>query len=136
MSKLKGGCMCGDIQYDVDGDSSVTGICHCPDCKRQTGSAFSTIVGVGADQIVVEGTPRIYETKGLSGEGVLRHFCGNCGSPLYSVVNSMPGVAFIKAGTLDDTSWLVPTIEFFCDNADHWTTQDVQRQKFGLMPPG
>ena len=98
MSKLKGGCMCGDIQYDVEGDSSVTGICHCPDCKRQTGSAFSTIVGVGADQIVVEGTPRIYETKGLSGEGVLRHFCGNCGSPLYSVVNSMPGVAFIKTG--------------------------------------
>ncbi|MBT7561804.1 MAG: GFA family protein [Proteobacteria bacterium] len=128
--------MCGDIQYDVEGDSSVTGICHCPDCKRQTGSAFSTIVGVGADQIVVEGTPRIYKTKGISGEGVLRHFCGNCGSPLYSVVNSMPGVAFIKAGTLDDTSWLVPTIEFFCDNADIWTTQDVQRQKFGLMPPG
>ena len=136
MSKLKGGCMCGDIKYDVEGDSSMTGICHCPDCKRQTGSAFSTIVGVGVDQIVVEGTPRIYETKGLSGEGVLRHFCGNCGSPLYSVVNSMPGVAFIKAGTLDDTSWLVPTIEFFCDNADTWTTQDVQRQKFGLMPPG
>ena len=136
MSKLKGGCMCGDVKYDVEGDSSMTGICHCPDCKRQTGSAFSTIVGVGVDQIVVEGTPRIYETKGLSGEGVLRHFCGNCGSPLYSVVNSMPGVAFIKAGTLDDTSWLVPTIEFFCDNADTWTTQDVQRQKFGLMPPG
>jgi len=47
----------------------------------------------------------------------------------------MPGVLFIKAGTLDDTSWLNPELEFFCNSAQAWVGSDEQRRKLpGNLP--
>jgi len=134
MSKLQGGCMCGDITYDCAEEPAVTAVCHCLDCQKQTGTAFSVIIGISSDSLVVEGTPNVYETMGQSGQPVERHFCGNCGSPLYSIVHSMPGTAFLKAGTLDDTSWVEPSVEFFCEDAQEWIEQDDNRSKFAAMP--
>ena len=126
--------MCGDVQYDSTEEPAVTGVCHCPDCQKQTGTAFSVIVGLSSDSLIVEGATTVYETMGQSGQPVERHFCGNCGSPLYSVVHSMPGTTFLKAGTLDDTSWLEPAVEFFCETSQAWLEQDDERTKFPLMP--
>jgi hypothetical protein len=46
----------------------------------------------------------------------------------------MPDLVFIKAGTLDDTSTLAPTMEIFCSSAQPWTTRAVQTQKFARAP--
>ena len=45
----------------------------------------------------------------------------------------MPGVAFIKAGTLDDTSWLDPKVHVYCDSAERWTPIPEGSQKFGFQ---
>jgi hypothetical protein len=134
MSKLQGGCACGDIRFDCADEPNVTAVCHCPDCQKLCGTAFSIVVGINSDSLVVEGEPNVFETIGQSGQAVERNFCGKCGSPLYSVVHSMPGTTFLKAGTLDDTSWLDPTIEFFCETAQPWLKKDDKRVKFPLMP--
>lgn len=112
--------MCGQISYQSDADPAMTAVCHCPDCQKQTGTSFSIIVGIPLDQLELSGDPSVYTTRGESGAGVHRRFCSQCGSPVYSVADVMAGVAFIKAGTLDDTSWLKPTVEFFCDTAQPW----------------
>ena len=46
----------------------------------------------------------------------------------------MPGVAFIKAGTLDDTSWLDPKMHMYCDSAERWTPIPEGSQKFAKTP--
>jgi hypothetical protein len=51
---------------------------------------------------------KTYHDTGESGQPVLRQFCDECGSPVISDVAVMPDILFIKAGTLDDTSWLSP----------------------------
>src|ERR1700719_307137 len=33
---------------------------------------------------------------------------------------ALPGTTIIPAGTLDDTSWLKPTMEIYCDDAQSW----------------
>ena len=35
-------------------------------------------------------------------------------------IDAMPGLAFVKAGTLNDTSWLKPTVEVWCRSAQPW----------------
>ena len=118
--KLKGGCLCGSITYEVDGDPMMTAICHCKDCQKQTGTTFSLVIGVSPDKVKVDGKPAIYTTMGETGTEVFRHFCGSCGSPILSDATGSFGVYFIKAGTLEDTSFLKPELEIFCDEAQNW----------------
>ena len=39
-----------------------------------------------------------------------------------------PDLAFIKAGTLDDTSWLEPEMEIWCESAQKWVTFDEENR--------
>ena len=47
----------------------------------------------------------------------------------------MPTLEFIKAGTLDDTSWLQPTMEIWCETAQPWLAADPARQRLPRNPP-
>ena len=66
----------------------------------------------------------IYDDIGDTGGRVYRDFCGNCGSSVLSLVESMSGLAFIKAGTINDTSWINPTLHIWCDSAQPRVTID------------
>jgi len=52
---LDGRCLCGRLTYHCDGEPLVTVVCHCKDCQRQTGSAFSIFVVVPRATLHVEG---------------------------------------------------------------------------------
>lgn len=121
---IEGRCLCGSISYVGDADPILTGVCHCRDCQRQTGTAASVVVAVPAGSLQIRGdTLTSVATVGEEhGTNTNRHFCGACGSPIVSRVDAMPDIEFIKAGTLDDASWLAPTIEFYCRSAQPWET--------------
>ena len=121
---LTGRCLCGSIQYEIDSEPTMTGICHCKNCQRQAGSAFSTLAGVPrAEFRFTSGAPKLYadgDTK--TGNTVERWFCDTCGSPIYSGVESAPDTWFLKAGTLDDTSNWTPRFQTWCDSKQDWIT--------------
>jgi hypothetical protein len=94
--------------------------CHCKNCQRQSGSAFSTIIGVPEGALVIEGEFKTYDDQGESGEAVLRDFCPNCGSPLFSRVAVAPGLVFIKVGTLDNTDAFSPAMHLWTKSKQHW----------------
>lgn len=127
--------MCGRIRYDSQAEPMMTAVCHCPDCQRQTGTAFSIVVGLPADALEVEGEMAVYSTTGVSGAEVHRHFCPACGSPIFSQPDAMPGLVFLKAGTLDDRDWLEPGLEMFCDTAQPWVRLDGDRERVAQNPP-
>ena len=54
----------------------------------------------------MQGTLKTFNDRGDSGKTVYQRFCPECGSPILSEADALPGVAIIKAGTLDDASWL------------------------------
>ena len=56
MSKaLTGGCLCGAVTYACEAAPLATAICHCEDCQRQTGTAFSVLVAVPAEALRIDG---------------------------------------------------------------------------------
>ncbi|HAU21461.1 MAG TPA: aldehyde-activating protein [Erythrobacter sp.] len=116
-----GGCLCGAVRYELGAEPGMPMICHCKNCQRQAGTAFSTIVGVPESAIKVTGTVKSYQDKGdLTGKSVRREFCGECGSPLFSHVKVAPGMVWIKAGTLDDTSDFVPAVQIWGKSKQCW----------------
>ena len=135
MAKLDGHCLCGQIVYTADAEPVMTAVCHCADCQRQTGTTFSPVVAVPRSQLHIEGTPMVFQTMGDDrGEPAYRHFCGHCGSPIMSVLADMDELAWIKAGTLDDKSWLNPTLEVWTDSAQPWLQAPAERQTFPRSP--
>jgi hypothetical protein len=132
--KIEGGCLCGKVHYSADAEPILVGVCHCKNCQKQAGTAFSIVVAIPKAGLAVQGAPKTFDDRGGSGKAVYRRFCSDCGSPILSEAEIMPDVAFIKAGTLDDTSWLKPTMEIFCDNAQPWVKLEGGMQRFPGMP--
>ena len=108
MREMTGGCLCGQVRYSANADPAIVAVCHCKNCQKQTGTAFSVLVGVPKSAISIQGNLKTFHDTGDSGQPVDRNFCPECGSPIISDVAVMPDLRFIKAGTLDDTSWLEP----------------------------
>jgi hypothetical protein len=134
MAELTGGCLCGHVRYSANTDPIFVGVCHCTHCQRQTGTAFSVLVGVPKPAMSIQGQFKTFHDTGDSGQSVQRNFCPECGSPIFTDAAVMPGVAFIKAGTLDDTSWLDPKMHMYCDTAERWTSTPEGSQKFAKTP--
>jgi hypothetical protein len=126
MGQLDGHCLCGNVRYRCDGEPMVTLLCHCTDCQRQTGTAFSIVVGVDREALEIEGDSlSSFTTIGEdTKEPVVRQFCSSCGSPIVSLPEATPDLAFIKAGTLDDRSWLEPEMELWRRSAHPYVTFD------------
>ena len=119
---ITGRCLCGAVSYSIDAEPMAQAACHCTDCQRQTGSPFSVIVAVPRDALKVEGdTIATYATTGEDhGQPTERSFCSACGAPVFSIAAVMPDMAFVKAGSLDDASWLEPNVEVWTSSAQPW----------------
>jgi len=137
MPKIKGSCLCGSVQYESNAEPMMIATCHCTHCQKQSGSAFSVNIGVPKESVSVTGESlREFEDKGTaSGVPMLRKFCAACGSPILSEVLAAGGLNFIKAGTLDDSSWVVPGVEIWCDSRVGWGVAQTETPKMPGNPP-
>ena len=133
---LTGRCLCGGVTYTVDADPIVQAVCHCTECQRQTSSPFSVVVGVPKAALHVEGdTLASFKTVSEAGGGETdRHFCSACGSPLFSLSPGTPDVAWLKAGSLDDSSWVEPAVEVWTRSAQPWTPRSDLAASFETVP--
>ncbi|MFM5886206.1 MAG: GFA family protein [Novosphingobium sp.] len=117
-----GGCLCGAVRYTVAWPPQALVVCHCSDCQKQAGSAFS-VVGVSARQdIAVQGSLTTFTHPGSSGQAVARKFCGRCGSPVLTDTPAAEaqGIVFFKAGTLDQTADLSPGLHYWTRSKQDW----------------
>ncbi len=118
---VTGQCLCGAIKYEMPNPPAMTGVCHCKNCQRQAGSAFSTLAAVLKTDFNMTGTPKLYvDADTNSGSSVERYFCDQCGSPIYSALPSQPDSIFLKTGTMDDTSGFTPQFHAWCSTKQNW----------------
>lgn len=106
MRELHGRCFCGAVEYSVPDDFEYAGFCHCSECRRFSGSAFSAIGGIPlATFRVVKGEESIGDY--VKSENTILGFCRVCGSSLYAQ-KPLRGKIHLRLGTLDETPSLKP----------------------------
>lgn len=118
MTRFTGGCLCGDIRYEADGEIVRMARCHCNDCRRGTGASFATNVFVPVDALkITQGEPKTFQHPTDSGGTMTRKFCPRCGSPLFGQSSNSPNTWSIRAGSIDDAGFVRPTIEVYTSRA-------------------
>jgi hypothetical protein len=134
-----GGCQCGALRYEILGAPILTYTCHCTDCQRLTSSAFSIGVVVPDSAFrLTAGEPRLVQRTADSGRVGTRWLCPECGSWICG--SPRPGTAsaelhrLVRAGTLDDTSWLRPSTHFWTRSKQPWVVLPEGSQTFETQP--
>ncbi len=130
-----GRCLCGDFTYTLDRDQVISAHhCHCKDCQRMTGSGKATIVLAPLSALETSGELNSFTVTGTDGAHVTRSFCPRCGSQVLSHVEEMPEVRLVKAGTLDDASWVTVDSSFWSCSANPWSPVDESHPVFEKNP--
>jgi len=128
----EGGCLCGDVRFRIAGTPVSTTICHCTNCQRNTGSAFSVnVIFYKPEEYTILGTPAIYDDVGDTGNVVRRVFCGKCGTPIESrSVFSASEYTVIKSGSFDDPTVFAPDSEVYCVTAMPWWLNGIDVPRY------
>ena len=130
-----GGCLCGAIRYSIEAKLAELLSCHCTDCQRASGAHGAVVAFVRRENFaLLQGTPKRYAKKADSGRTLIRYFCGECGSSLYSHRETMPEVIGVRAGTLDDSGSLRITAHIWTKSAPPWSYIDPAAQQVAGQP--
>jgi hypothetical protein len=134
---LTGGCLCGAVRYECTAEPLFTGNCHCRDCQRATGGAYTPALAVSAHSLKITGDVKYYESRADSGNTFSRGFCPACGGRVFGKTSGFPQFVLITAGSLDDPSRFKPAMDFFTSSAQPWDHMDPNLPKFPKQPqPG
>jgi hypothetical protein len=122
-----GGCLCSAIRFRVSGEPAFSSICHCATCRRA--NAAPTVAWLTFDRSQVEilsGTLRAYR----SSQGVIRQFCGTCGSQItYENIDS-PTTIDITTASLDNPNLFPPTLEVWTEHRVSWESAHETRTHY------
>lgn len=121
---IEGGCRCGAVRYRLEvAEMPPVYCCHCHYCQTWSGSAFSQQAVVGEGQIVVtQGSPDVFDRANENGAISTQSVCGLCHSRLWNTNSARPGLAVVRAGTLDASDTLVPRAHIWIKRKQPWIT--------------
>ncbi len=115
---VTGGCMCGDVRFEVTGPATSACHCHCRDCQQHSGAPYVTWATFPLESFhVTEGALTEY----ASSQGATRAHCARCGTSIVYRNVKWPTDIDITAASLDDPAAITPTEHIFMDDAPPWT---------------
>lgn len=115
-----GSCQCGEIQYTLDGDPLMTYACHCKDCQKRTGSAFSMGTIYALSGLSLSGSLSEWRRTSDDGNSNTRYSCSKCGNVIYGVSSNSPDLIKLQPGTLDETGDLLVDAHIWTRSAQRW----------------
>lgn len=128
-----GGCHCGAVRYQVEGEAINHTLCHCTDCRRSSGAPMVGWAMYPIDAVkVTKGTPKVY----ASSEQGRRHFCPDCGTGLfYTNVEMLPGLIDVQSATSDDPNSVPAQAHIQVADRIGWMERAHELPVFERYPP-
>lgn len=122
-------CYCGAVEVGFDLPPRGTIHCHCGQCRRLSGAAFTTWVSMPAPAVLRVGADAIGTFSPTI--DTVRHFCRVCGSHLYTTDGRYAGIVGVPAGAVIGPMELVPTGHYFVDDKASWCVISDALTQFG-----
>jgi hypothetical protein len=135
MTRYTGGCLCGNVRYEISAEPLVAIQCQCRDCQKRSGGGHASFLAFPKAAVALKGTVKTHATKADSGNLSHLGFCPDCGSPVISGSSGFPDMAAILVGSLDDPSAFKPQMVVYAARGHDWDRVDPALPKFPAMPP-
>lgn len=121
---MRGSCLCGSVVFEADGPRHEVSLCHCRQCRQQSGHLWAaSSVPLARFRLVEDRGLRWYRASATAERG----FCAGCGAFLLWKPEGQDRMA-IAAGALDGPTGLAVGRQIFTDEAGDYYNP--------LGPPG
>jgi len=131
--KIAGGCHCGAVRYEINGEALTHALCHCSDCRRHSGAPMVAWAMFPSDAVkTTKGTAKTYAS---STDG-RRYFCADCGTGLfYTNAAILPGITDVQSATFDDPNALPARAHIQTAERIGWMAEAHDLPMFERYPP-
>jgi len=129
---MHGHCLCGQVEFEIDGSRFKLYQCHCSLCRRQGGSMSNTATIVANNSFRwLRGAELISSWKNEA--GFRSDFCSTCGSPVPNPLRNMP-YFWIPAGLLENSGKLEVVAHLCVTSKAHWDSVPLQGACYDELP--
>lgn len=130
-------CYCGAVTLEASAPPSSIVNCHCGQCRRLSGSAFTSWVSFPKASITVTGNEPL--TLFPVTTNVTRHFCRVCGSHVFTSDTRLPKILGVPAGVVEGAQLSPPRAHYFVGHKAAWHAICDGQPQFdgepGVQPP-
>ena len=129
---MKGKCLCGAVEFELDGEIPNLYQCHCSLCRKVTGSSANAAFRIGADQFNwIRGEQLISDY--VTDTGFKSQFCSMCGSPLPNLTGD-DSAYWVPVGLLEDSAEIELVAHLFVGSRAAWDVVAAGAEHFDEMP--
>jgi hypothetical protein len=118
---VRGSCLCGAVQFEIDGEFEPRSFCHCTSCKRLSGGVGTANARVRSDAVrITAGRERLRTYQPV--EGTAKTFCSECGANLFGGGWPENEFASVRLPAIDSPFEGRPTRHIFTRSVAPWET--------------
>ena len=122
-------CHCGQVRLRFQGAPESVVHCHCTQCRRLSGCAFTTWVSVAREGLAIEGESSLQDYAATA--NVTRHFCRHCGTHVHTSDRRYPAITGIPAGVLDPRLDVRPQGHYYVSDQAPWCEANDGLPRYG-----
>jgi hypothetical protein len=121
---ITGSCLCGDIRFETSAEPQGASMCHCGQCRKQSGGIWSSAY-VPEAELTITGPVSWFASSDTAKRGI----CPRCGSFLFWKAHDENTISF-SLGSVDGPTGLSLTKHIFvADKGDYYEIADGVPQK-------
>lgn len=133
-TQLRGGCLCGNVQYIISAQPFGADHCHCSMCRKTTGAVVASWMDFKIEQVDwLTAPPKEYASSATTRRG----FCPNCGASISFRDDNHPDYLSLTIASLDNPDAVQPTAHIYVDDKVSWLSlnDDCKYHTQGLSSP-
>jgi hypothetical protein len=133
-TRVAGSCLCGSVRFEVAGNVTPIGCCHCSQCRKTTGGAHHAELMIGREGLrFLAGETHVREFRLPSGWRMA--FCTDCGSQMPKL-HPEGGAWWVPAGLFAGDPGVRIAGHIFVGSQAPWEDLTGPAPRFDTTPPG
>ena len=125
---LEGECLCSATRFRLKGEPLFTHACHCLDCQKRSGSAFSMSTLVLESDLEMISGETVIHPKTKTGKYQLL-ICFDCQTRLWLRKGSSR-VLIVRSGVLTNASDIRPQAHIYAHRKQQWLKLEADVPRF------
>ncbi|GAB6069458.1 GFA family protein [Thiomicrorhabdus hydrogeniphila] len=130
---VTGSCLCGEVNFVIDGAFESFYLCHCQYCQKDTGSAHASNLFSSVAKLVWQSGQDKITTYKLPSTKHVKSFCSICGSPVPSL-QANDNLLVVPAGSLNQDLSIKPNAHIFTSSRASWESELENIKSYEKLP--